>query len=196
MFKKIFLIIKRRLNSEKDAKMIITIAGEAGSGKTTTGKSLARYLGYDFYSMGDLRGKIAAERGMTIDELNKLGEKEGWTDSIVDDYQKELGKKEDNFVIEGRLSWYFIPHSKKIFLDVAPMIGAYRIFLDPREDEKEASTIDDMIKYIEQRKKSDIKRYKKKPGVNPYDKQRYEIVIDTSLKKPEEVVKEILKRVV
>lgn len=176
--------------------MIITIAGEAGAGKTTIGKSLAEYLGYDFYSMGDLRGKIAAEKGMTIDEFNKLGEKEGWTDSIVDDYQKELGEKGDNFVMEGRLSWYFIPRSKKIFLDVAPMIGAYRIFLDQREDEKKVENIEEMIQYISQRRKSDIRRYERYYCINPYNKKNYDLVMNTSLKRPEEVMKEILKRVV
>ena len=38
--------------------MIITISGLPGSGKSTIGKMLAKKLGYKFYSMGDLRGKI------------------------------------------------------------------------------------------------------------------------------------------
>jgi len=176
--------------------MIITISGEAGSGKTTVGKLIAKFLGYNFYSMGDLRGKMATERGMTIDELNKLGEKEGWTDKQVDDYQKELGEKEDNFVIEGRLSWNFIPHSKKIFLYVNPEVGAWRIFLEPRKDEKKVKTIEEMVMYISQRRKSDIKRYQKYYRINPYNQKNYDLVIDTSLKNPEEVRKEILKKVV
>ncbi len=91
--------------------MIITISGLPGSGKSTVGKILAKKLGYEFMSLGDLRGKIAIDRGITIDELNHLGEKEGWTDKEVDDYQREYGKTHDNLVVEGRLSFYFIPRS-------------------------------------------------------------------------------------
>ncbi|MBU0540313.1 AAA family ATPase, partial [Patescibacteria group bacterium] len=67
--------------------MIITISGVPGSGKTTVAKILAERLGMKFYSMGDLRGKMATERGLTIDELNKLGETEAFTDNDVDTYQ-------------------------------------------------------------------------------------------------------------
>lgn len=175
--------------------MIITISGEAGSGKTTIGKNLAKILNYNFYSMGDLRGKMATERGITIDELNKLGEKEGWTDKIVDDYQKKLGEKEDDFVIEGRLSWFFIPHSKKIFLYVNPQIGAERVFLNPREDEKKVRTIEEMVDYISQRRNSDIKRYQKYYRINPYEEKNYDLFIDTSKKNTKEILAEILKKV-
>src|SRR5689334_16245543 len=100
--------------------MIISITGAPGTGKTSVGKLLAKRLGYNFYSVGDLRGKMAMERGLTIDELNKLGEKDASTDTMADDYQRELGRKEDNFIIEGRLSWHFIPHSFKVFLKCSP----------------------------------------------------------------------------
>ena len=108
--------------------MIITISGWPGSGKTTVGKLLARKLNYKFYSMGNLRGKTALEKNLTIDQLNKIGEDESWTDKDVDEYQKKLGEKEDNLIVEGRLSFHFIPKSLKIFLKVDQIIGAARIF--------------------------------------------------------------------
>jgi len=54
--------------------MIITISGLPGSGKTSVGKLIAERLGYEFLSIGDLRGSFASKKGLTIDELNKLGE--------------------------------------------------------------------------------------------------------------------------
>ena len=92
--------------------MIITINGTPGSGKSTVAKFLAKKLKLRHYSMCDLRRKMALEKGMTIDELNKIGEKEAWTDKDADNCQKKLGKKEDNFIIDGRLSWFFIPNQK------------------------------------------------------------------------------------
>ena len=92
----------------------VTITGVPGSGKTSVGKLVAEKLGLKFFSVGDMRGQMAKERGITLTELNKIGEREGWTDKQVDDYQKEFGRKEDNFIFEGRLSFHFIPDSIKI----------------------------------------------------------------------------------
>ncbi|MFH1364907.1 MAG: AAA family ATPase, partial [Candidatus Aenigmatarchaeota archaeon] len=89
--------------------MIISICGISGSGKSTISKLLAERLGYKHYSIGEIRRKMAVDRGMTLAELNKLGEKEDFTDKEVDKFQEELGKKEDNFVIDGRTSFHFIP---------------------------------------------------------------------------------------
>ena len=79
--------------------MIITISGKPGSGKSTIAKIIAKKLKYDFFSAGDYRGEMAIKKGMTIDQLNKLGEKEDWTDKQVDDELKRISKKKDNIVV-------------------------------------------------------------------------------------------------
>lgn len=171
--------------------MIITISGLPGSGKSTIGKRLATQLGYRFYSMGDLRGKMAMERGMSIDELNKLGEQEGWTDQEVDEYQKKLGETEDNFVIDGRLSWHFIPKSFKVFLTVAVEEGARRIFKKQRPDEAPVGTMQDMVAQIRARIASDNTRYRKWYGVQFNDAKNYDLTINTTALPPKQVVEKI-----
>lgn len=166
--------------------MIISLSGVPGSGKTSVGKILADKLGMKFYSMGGLRGKMAKERGMTIDELNKLGENEAFTDKEVDDYQRELGGKEDHFVIEGRLSWHFIPHSFKIFLTCDAPEAARRIFEarkrkeEGREDEPLYKTVNEAEEEIRKRTESDDRRYKKYYGVDYKDVGKYDYVLDTT----------------
>ena len=96
--------------------MIISISGVPGSGKTSAGKLLAQKLGMEFYSTGGLFRKMAEERGMTINTLMKLGEEDITIHTTIDNYQKQLGVDQDHFVIEGRLSWHFIPHSFKVLL--------------------------------------------------------------------------------
>lgn len=166
--------------------MIISIAGTPGSGKTSAAKIVAARLGFPFYSIGALRGKMAKDRGMTIDELNALGETESFTDAEVDEYQKSLGIKEDNFVIEGRLAWLFIPHSFKVFLACDPDEAAKRVFQsrkNPKEDRSDEPLYTDPASAkseIEKRTESDNRRYQKYYGVQYQDPSHYDLVINTT----------------
>ena len=173
--------------------MIITISGKPGSGKSTVAKMISNKLGLNNYSVGDVRGRMAIKKGMTIDDLNKIGEKEEFTDKKADEYQKKLGEKEDNFVIDGRLSYYFIPNSVRIFLDVNMDVGAQRIFLTKREDEKTEDDIEELKKRLAKRVESDHKRYQKYYGVDFEAKENFDIIIDTTNISPEETTEKIIK---
>ncbi len=176
--------------------MIITIFGMPGSGKTTVGKMLAKKLGYRFYSMGDMRGRMAMERGLTIDQLNRLGESEDWTDKDVDKYQEELGKKEDNFIVDGWLSWHFIPHSLKVFLEVDHRTAAERVFRDQRPDEKKQDTVEGMKRMLEERLEESNARYRKYYGIiDITDRSHYDLVIDTNDISAKQVAARILEAV-
>jgi len=176
--------------------MIITLTGLPGSGKSTLAKLLADHFHIPWYSMGDLRGKMAKDRNMTIDELNALGETEAFTDKEVDEYQTTLGQSKESFVIDGRLSWHFIPESFKIFLDVDPDIGAKRIFdaacAGERSDEEMYTSAEETKEMIQKRIASDKTRYQAYYQVDFMDKSKYDLVIDTSHKSAEESLKEVL----
>ncbi len=159
--------------------MIVTISGQAGSGKSTVARLLARRLGFKHYSMGDLRRKMAEEKGISLSELNSLGERDGSTDRGPDDYQKELGRKEDKFVIDGRLSFHFIPHSVKVYLDARLDVRAKRVFKDERGSEK-FQDLDEAKLGLVEREKSDSMRYLKYYGIDCFDRRHYDLVIDTS----------------
>ena len=171
--------------------MKITIAGKPGAGKTTTAKLLAEKLSYRHYSMGDLRGKLAQKHKMTIDELNKVGLKEFWTDKEIDDELKKIGQKEDNFVIDTWIGFHFIPDSIKIFLDVDPEEGARRIFKDPRPDEEKKQTIKEVMDMTIKRMIDTQKRYIKWYKVDFLDESNYDLIIDTTRLSKEEVLKRI-----
>ena len=68
--------------------MIISLNGLPGAGKSTVKNIIAQTLNLKSYSMGDIRGKMAIERGMTIDEFNAMGMNESFTDNDVDHYQE------------------------------------------------------------------------------------------------------------
>ena len=81
--------------------MIITISGKPGSGKSKISKELAKKLKYKHYSVGDLQGKLAIERGLTITEMMTLEKNNPKIHKEVDKKTEKLGKTKDNFVIDG-----------------------------------------------------------------------------------------------
>ncbi len=176
--------------------MIISINGPAGSGKSTIAKMLSEKLGWPRYYMGGLRRQKARERGLTLAEYNKLGETDPSTDTEVDEYQKKLGETDDNFVIEGRTSWYFIPHSVKLYLDVAERVGAERVFKEllnseERNEDRNIQSVDDVVRSHRERRQSDNLRYRKYFNIDVYNPVNYDLVLDTTHLDKNEVFKKI-----
>ena len=173
--------------------MIITISGKAGSGKSTVAKLLSQKLNLKHYSIGDLMRAMAAEKGLSVLEFSKLAEKDKSIDFELDDKLKELGKSRDNFVVDGRLTAFFIPHAQvRVFLDADDKVRAERILKDQRQQEK-SRTLKETISNIKEREESEKKRYQSYYGVDYFDKKLYNYVIDTTKLSPNEVVDKIIK---
>ncbi|MDD4901584.1 MAG: (d)CMP kinase [Patescibacteria group bacterium] len=177
--------------------MIISISGAEGSGKSTIAKMLAAKLGWPRYYIGGIRREKAKKRGLTLAEYNKLGETDPSTDLEVDEYQKKLGETSDNFIMEGRTSWHFIPQSFKIYLDVSFAEGAKRIFgalqkSGERNEGKNLKTYDDVLASIRSRRESDKLRYAKYFGIDVFDLKNYDFVLDTTNLNIDQVFKEVL----
>ena len=172
--------------------MIISIGGDLGSGKSTLAKKIAEVLGWNRYYMGQLHRDMAARNGMTLAEHNKLAESDPKIDLEVDQYQKKLGETEDNFIIEGRTSWYFIPHSLKFYIKVDENVGAERVLLAKREGEdKEMDTVEKVLSSLQARKINERKRYLDFFGIDVYDRKNYDFVINTDNLTPEQVFNEV-----
>ncbi|MEK9130739.1 MAG: cytidylate kinase family protein [Patescibacteria group bacterium] len=177
--------------------MIIAISGLAGSGKSTIVKLLADRLSLPTYSVGALRGQMAIERGMTIEQLNVLGENEAFTDTEVDDYQTKLGASGASFIIDGRMSWHCIPQALKVLLMVDPDEGARRIFFAPKDDradEQSYASIEELRAALAERNASDRRRYQKYYGVDFMDPNKYDVVVDTTHLTPSQVLEKILEK--
>lgn len=178
--------------------MIITLSGDPGSGKSTIAKMIANTLGYKNYYVGGMRRELAKKRGITLADFNKLGEKESFTDTEVDEWQKKLGRTDDNFIIEGRTSHFFIPHAIKIYLQTKEKVGAKRILHDVqsgknrKNEDTELNTLEAVIQSIQDRKKSDNKRYMKYYKKDMYNLNEFNLVLDTSHLSIDEVYKKII----
>lgn len=177
--------------------MIISVTGLPGSGKTTVRNALADHFGYKRYSMGDLFGRLAMERGMTIGEANTKLKNDPSIDRQVDEYQTTLAAQEDDFIIDSRLAWHFIPRSVKIFLDVDLDEAARRIFEARkhgivRADEPDYASVAEVKAAVAKRTADDDTRYKQWYGVGYLDRSVYDLVIDTTHTPANEVVEQIL----
>jgi CMP/dCMP kinase len=177
--------------------MIISLAGRQGSGKTTVGKMLAEKLWFERFSTGDFMREMAMEKGMTLMELNTYSETDGGrVDAILDERQKKLGQEKDNFIIDARLAWHFIPRSFKVYLTVDDFIGASRIVWDSanplRHSTDVHASIDEAIQTTKARRESESKRYMSLYQVDNHDLSHYDLVIDTTNTHPTDVVNKIM----
>lgn len=173
--------------------MIITISGKPGSGKSTIAKLLAKKLGYKHYSIGDMQRELAQERGLTIREIGDYEARDPSFDKALDNKQKELGEKQDNFVIDAWLSAHFIPKAIKIFLDVDFDTGVKRIFkAKGRLAKRKYKTIEEAKQDVKKRDEVNKERWFRYYHFNYYDKSHYDLVIDTTHITPDQVIDKIM----
>ncbi|NTV23322.1 MAG: AAA family ATPase [Nanoarchaeota archaeon] len=157
--------------------MIIAISGTAGSGKSTIAKMLAEKLGYRHYSSGDFQREIAKEKGITIEELGELEKKDPSIDRMVDDRQRTLGKKEDDFVIDGWLAPCFIPHAFKVFMDGDIKERAHRVLLrEPQKYKDDKDAVDKIML----REDTNRTRWMKLYSFDFRKKENYDLVLETT----------------
>jgi len=181
--------------------MIITISGKPGSGKSSVAKLLVGRLKAKVIFVGDVRRKIAKEKGMTLSELNDYAETHPETDVDVDKKISEQAKKMegDYVVVEGRTQFHFLPDSVKVFIKVALEVGADRIWKAlqegdvDRRNEGDLRSIEDVQKEIINRIKSDDIRYNNYYGIDIEDEVNYDLIIDSTDLTIEETVKKVIE---
>ena len=182
----IFLAEDRGLKT-KGLKMIITVGGLIGSGKTTVVKALAKKFKLKHVSAGEVFRSMAEERGLSLEELTKLAEKNHGLDKEVDEKQKKLAAS--NVIVDGRLSGWLIDADLKIWLRAPLEVRAKRVAKRENKSFKQA------LKETELREESEAKRYREIYKIDITDMPPYNAVIDTSLWSAEEVVSIVAKMV-
>jgi cytidylate kinase len=101
----------------------------------------------------------------------------------------------DDFVIDARLAWHFVPRSVKVFLDVRPDVAALRIFGHGRHTESENVDPAATRRAIEDRIDSERQRYREYYGVDYLDGSQFDVVVDTSDLDIDEVVDQVVQAI-
>lgn len=171
--------------------MIITVSGTMGSGKSTLAKKLAKELNFEYFYMGQIFRDLAKKRNLSLREYLELGETDPRIDKEVDDYQINIAKNNDNFIIDGRISFFLIPESIKLYIYSSLDVGAERIYKDLQKNYKRnegnLKTIIDVKQEIEKRLATDKKRYRKYYNIDVFNPENFDLAIDSSNLNEEEV---------
>lgn len=154
--------------------MKTTLSGLPGSGKTTIAAKLAEKLGITYISAGSIFREMASEKGMSIEDFGKLAESDRRYDEIVDQRQRELAEKSNDFVAEGRLSTVFIDADIRVLLRAPLDERAVRVA--SRDD----LSYEDALERVKSRERSESIRYDEYYGINVEDPSHYDLIIDTS----------------
>jgi len=170
--------------------LTIVISGPPGSGSSKTSLTLAKKLGLQCFSAGDLFKSYSKQRkNRALDVWNSDFGKSGEFHQELDEYQKEKAKK-GNIVICGKLSIFLLKDLAdfKVWIESPLEIRAKRVA--KREDIPIIRAIDQ----IKKREKIERREWKKIYGFDYFDsKNLADLVIDSSDKSVEENVEEILR---
>lgn len=154
--------------------MIVTLSGQPGSGKTSVAREIADKYGFVIISAGEQFRKLAAERGMSLEEFGRLAESDKTIDLAIDQRQKELAAKQTNAIVEGRLAGWTIDADLKVWLKTPLRVRAERIA--KREDIPAHRAYDE----TETRQKCEIARYKNFYDIDLNDLSCYDLIVDTT----------------
>lgn len=158
--------------------MIITVSGFNGAGKSSTAKTLAKELGWEYYGMGLLMRADAQERDMSMEEHDRFVANNPKMDRLLDERVKKLGEL-DNIIVDGRAAWHFIPHSKKVFFDADERVRAKRAASKARGSEEYAS-VEEAVEHLSSRVEVLRARLENLYGIDVYDPKNFDLVVDTT----------------
>lgn len=175
--------------------MKITISGLGGTGKSTVAQLLAQRLGYEKMSGGGIFRQMATEQGMTIEEFDQFvtGGDESF-DKKLDKRQEEYGANNDNFVLESRLGWYFVPDAIKIKLECDLDERIRRIAEDESADRTAHTQADfETTKEKTLAREETYTRYDDLYGIEQWNADdNFDYIIDTTNINPDQVVEHII----
>ncbi len=175
-----------------EKKHIITISGKPGSGKSSTADKVAELLSYTRHSSGDMVRNIVQRSGMSLREYNEQAIEDHSLDTKIDEYLRNLRTKKD-IVIDSRLGFYWIPESFKVYLDLDIQVATVRIYKDAVSNNMRLKTgekvdsLDIVAKQVKARMETESKRFRDLYNVDPYNKEHFDLVIDTSRHSPQTV---------
>jgi cytidylate kinase len=172
-------------------RMLITISGLPGSGKTTVARLLSHRLGVPLIYAGDLFRREAEARGLTLEQFNALAERDHHIDRELDAKMAAYARR-GGFVLEGRLAAFVAlqedADALKVWLTASDAVRAQRV---SQREGKDAATV---LQLNDARQRSDAKRYREIYGFELDDTAPYDLVLNSDHETPDALAEHILAR--
>ncbi len=160
---------------------VIVVSGPPGSGKSTYARRLAEDLGLEYYSTGSIFRRIAAERGLSLEELSRLAERDPSIDLMIDRATVEAAGR-GGLVIDSHLAAWLLAGSADLLVYVkAPLpVRVERIA------SRDGVDVWSALKETLAREWSQRERFLRLYGVDIWDTSIFDVVVDTSVYNVEE----------
>lgn len=170
--------------------MHISITGKLGSGKSTVCHLIRDRYGYEIFSTGAIQREIARSLGISTLELNIRMKTDHSLDDKIDETTTRLSRerRDDKLIFDSRMAWHFAENTFKIFLTVDPTVAAERVMANQRDAEERYSSIEEARDKLVERSRVEQARFIQLYGVDYYDYNNYNLVVDSSTRTPEEIV--------
>ncbi len=168
---------------------IVTISGLPGSGTSTACELLQTRLGWHYINSGQTFRQMAKEAGVSLAEWGRRAEADPQIDRAVDERMMQMGRQHQGVILEGRITgWMALEHklpALKVWLQADLKVRAQRV--GNREEEDVGRALEDM----EQRQRSEARRYADYYDIDIGDLFIYDLVIDTAQRSPQQIVEQI-----
>ena len=175
--------------------MLISITGKLGSGKSTICGILKEKYGFDIFSTGTINREFARKLGISTLELNERLKADPALDKEIDATVTRLSieKKDEKLIFDSRMAWHFAKDTFKIFLTIDPMEAARRVMNNQRGAEEHYETVEDACNGLLKRGSVERERFIHIYGVDYFDHNNFDLIVDTTSRTPDEIVHIIIE---
>lgn len=155
--------------------LVITVAGNHGSGRSTQARLISETFGLRYISSGMIFRERAKELGVSLEEMNRIATMDDDFDRYLDNRTKEESQK-SGVVIDANLSAWMAESPDLRFYLRASLEDRIR-----RIAEREERGFDEVLHETEAREKMELDRYQKYYNVDVTDLSVYDLIVNTSL---------------
>lgn len=163
--------------------LVVTLSGLHGTGKSSVADRLAKEFNLRRVSAGQIFRKLAAEKGMDLEEFSAYAEENREVDRKLDTTLKTEAKK-GNVILDGQLAgWMAGKNGDLKILLTAPLDVRVQRIADRDQTDFEDAKEETLI-----REKSEHARYKEYYGIDITDNSIYDLILNTAIYPLEGVV--------
>jgi len=168
--------------------LTVTVGGLPGTGTTTLCRLLQEQLGLPYTYAGALFREEAKARGLSLAEFGALSQKDPSIDERLDDRQVHM-LRTGGLILEGRLSGWLANRYK------LPAVKAW-VHCDEAERlrrivDRDGGTLKEQADATWAREQSEADRYRRYYGVDLKDTSFYDVVLDSTHKRPQQLADEL-----